>query len=65
LLDFGAGWRRLTRFFLRELPVENFYGIDVTEEFIQICRRTFRNENFHVTTPFPPTQISPEKFNSS
>ena len=50
LLDFGVGWGRIATFFLRELPAENVYGIDVMEEFIQICARTFRNNNFYVTT---------------
>jgi len=63
LLDFGVGWGRIARFFLRELPAENIYGIDVMEEFVQICTRTFRNNNFYVTTPFPPTKIAAEKFN--
>jgi len=63
LLDFGVGWGRIARFFLRELPAENIYGIDVMEEFVQIRTRTFRNNNFYVTTPFPPTEIAAEKFN--
>jgi SAM-dependent methyltransferase len=63
LLDFGVGWGRIARFFLRELPIENIYGIDVMEEFVLICAQTFRNDNFHVTTPFPPTKIPGQKFN--
>lgn len=63
LLDFGAGWGRIARFFIRDLPIENIYGIDVMEEFVQICARTFRNDNFRVTKPFPPTQIPIGKFN--
>jgi 2-polyprenyl-3-methyl-5-hydroxy-6-metoxy-1,4-benzoquinol methylase len=63
LLDFGVGWGRIARFFLRELPAENIYGIDVMEEFVQICTRTFRNNNFYVTPPFPPIKIAAEKFN--
>jgi hypothetical protein len=63
LLDFGVGWGRIARFFLRELPIENIYGIDVMEEFVQICTQTFRNDNFRVTAPLPPAQIPAEKFN--
>jgi hypothetical protein len=63
LLDFGVGWGRIARFFLRELPLECIYGIDVMEEFVQICRRTFRSDNFRVTKPFPPTDIPSERFN--
>jgi 2-polyprenyl-3-methyl-5-hydroxy-6-metoxy-1,4-benzoquinol methylase len=63
LLDFGVGWGRVARFFLRELPLENIHGIDVTEEFIRICKNTFRTDNFQVTLPFPPTKIPDRKFN--
>lgn len=62
-LDFGAGWGRISRFFLREMPLENIHGVDVMEEFVQICRETFGNENFQVTTPYPPTNIPDGKFN--
>jgi len=62
LLDFGVGWGRIARFFLRELPAENIYGLDVMEDFVSICKQTFRNDNFQVTTSFPPTQIPDAKF---
>lgn len=63
LLDFGVGWGRIARFFLRELPLENIYGIDVTEEFVQICRETFRSDNFAKCESFPPTSIPSGKMN--
>lgn len=61
LLDFGIGWGRIARFFLRELPLSNVYGVDVMSEFVDICKKTFHSENFFVTTPFPPTTI-PDNF---
>ncbi len=63
LLDYGIGWGRIARFFLRELPLENIYGLDVMEEFVQICKETFHSENFSTCTPFPPADISDEKIN--
>jgi SAM-dependent methyltransferase len=57
LLDFGVGWGRIARFFLRELPLENIYGVDVMGDFVDICKKTFRSNNFYVTTPFPPTVL--------
>ena len=63
LLDFGIGWGRISRFFLREISIDNIYGLDVMEEFIGICKDTFGTDNFSVTTPFPPTKIANEKFN--
>src|SRR3990172_7300049 len=32
MLDFGVGWGRIARFFLRDLPIENIYGVDVTPD---------------------------------
>ncbi len=63
LLDFGAGWGRITRFFLRELPLNHIYGIDVMEEFVQICKETFHSENFFTCAPFPPSSIPDKKMN--
>jgi len=57
LLDFGIGWGRIARFFLRELPLDHIYGVDVTKEFVQICKQTFHSENFFTCNPFPPTSI--------
>src|SRR6187402_1760343 len=34
LLDFGVGWGRIARFFLRELPLDQISGIDVSDEMI-------------------------------
>ena len=62
LLDFGVGWGRIARFFLRELPLENIHGIDVSEKFIQICRQTFGTDNFKLTGPYPPSNLPEEKF---
>lgn len=63
LLDFGSGWGRIARFFLRELPLKNIYGLDVMDEFVAICRQTFKSDNFQVTTPFPPTKMADGQFN--
>ena len=55
LLDFGVGWGRITRFFLRELDKNALFGIDVDPDLIAICRASFGSENFHACDPFPPT----------
>jgi SAM-dependent methyltransferase len=62
LLDFGIGWGRIARFFLRELQVSNIYGLDVMDEFVQICRETFGSDNFYVTSPYPPTTMADQQF---
>ena len=57
ILDFGVGWGRISRFFLREMPLSNIHGIDVTPEFTAICRDTFQSENFFTCPSFPPTSL--------
>lgn len=57
ILDFGVGWGRISRFFLREIPLENIHGLDVTPEFTAICRDTFASNNFFTCEPHPPTQL--------
>ncbi len=62
LLDFGVGWGRIARFFLRELPLDRIHGIDVTPEFIEVCKQTFGSDRFTLTTPFPPTTLGAGMF---
>lgn len=55
VLDFGVGWGRIARFFLRDVPLENIHGVDVSPEFTAICRETFQSQNFFTCQPHPPT----------
>jgi SAM-dependent methyltransferase len=64
LLDFGVGWGRIARFFLRDLPLGNIHGIDVSADAIQTCRQTFGNDNFEVTSPYPPTKYPDGTFDA-
>jgi hypothetical protein len=63
LLDFGVGWGRIARSFLRDLPLSNIHGVDVMSEFVDICKQTFRSDNFLVTAPFPPSVFPDNYFN--
>lgn len=58
VLDFGVGWGRIARFFLRDIPLENLSGIDVTPEFSKICRDTFESQNFSTCGAYPPTTLA-------
>lgn len=62
LLDFGVGWGRIARFFLKNIPKRQIYGIDVTPQFVELCRKTFGNDNFYVCQPFPPTAFEDNQF---
>jgi len=34
ILDFGSCWGRISRFFMRDVPLENIYGLDVEQSFV-------------------------------
>jgi SAM-dependent methyltransferase len=40
VLDFGCGWGRLTRFFVRDVGPGALYGCDPVQEIIDVCERT-------------------------
>jgi SAM-dependent methyltransferase len=40
VLDFGCGWGRLTRFFVRDVTPGSLYACDPVEEILEVCRRT-------------------------
>lgn len=39
ILDFGVGWGRLIRFFLKDVTAERLYGVDVDQDILDICRQ--------------------------
>jgi 2-polyprenyl-3-methyl-5-hydroxy-6-metoxy-1,4-benzoquinol methylase len=61
-LDFGCGWGRIIRFFLKDTPAENIYGIDVDQAMIDICSSTIRHGNYIKVNALPPAEIGDEKF---
>lgn len=42
ILDFGCGWGRVIRFFLRDVAPSSLYGVDPSPEMIDVCRQTNR-----------------------
>lgn len=63
LLDFGSCWGRISRMFMRDVPLENIHGLDVEKSFVDECKRLFRSENFQVCSPTPPCQFENSAFN--
>ena len=57
VLDFGCGWGRTLRFFLRDMPVANFTGVDVSPQAISLCKQTNRWCDFRLTPTMPPTDL--------
>jgi SAM-dependent methyltransferase len=46
VLDFGCGWGRVTRYFLRDVPLHNLHGVDVVPELVETCRQTISAAQF-------------------
>ena len=40
VLDFGVGWGRILRFFLKDVAIENLYGVDVDPDILKVCHDT-------------------------
>lgn len=57
LLDFGTGWGRIARCFLRDFRAENIVGVDVDPDLIAICRSTFLGPRFLTCRPSPPLDL--------
>ena len=57
LLDFGTGWARIARCFLRDIRAENIIGTDVDASLIGVCRSTFPGPRFLRCSPMPPLML--------
>ena len=62
ILDFGCGWGRIIRFFLRDVEPTNLWGIDCFPQMIELCQATNAWSRFALVQPFPPTTFEPDTF---
>ena len=62
ILDFGCGWGRIIRFFLRDLAPERICGIDCMPEAIQLCTSRNRWCQFQQVPTMPPTNLKAGSF---
>lgn len=62
ILDFGCGWGRVLRFFLRDVPGPHLHGVDVWPLAIDLARRTNPWCQFSVVPPLPPSDLPPGGF---
>jgi SAM-dependent methyltransferase len=54
MLDFGTGWGRFARFFVRDFPDDALFGVDPMPAAIGTCREHIPYATFMLTNPFPP-----------
>ena len=62
VLDFGCGWGRVIRFFLKDIDHSKLWGIDVSEKAVKFCQQSFKWCNFSLVDPFRPTEFSDGQF---
>jgi 2-polyprenyl-3-methyl-5-hydroxy-6-metoxy-1,4-benzoquinol methylase len=62
VLDYGCGWGRITRFFLKDVAAENLWGIDCNEQIIDFCRKSNPWSHFELNDPMPPTDLAGDQF---
>lgn len=53
VLDFGCGWGRISRMFLRDVAARDLHGIDVDPDFVALCRDLFDSDRFTTCAPMP------------
>ena len=62
VLDFGCGWGRIIRFFLKDVEPEKLSGVDHSEEAVRACRETNKWSKFKLIEPYPPMPLTSESF---
>jgi SAM-dependent methyltransferase len=60
VLEFGCGWGRILRFFVRDLEVENIFGMDVHPEMVRLCNSSLPWARITRCEPQPPALTLPD-----
>ena len=59
VLDYGCGWGRITRFFVRDVAPEGLLGLDCVEPMIKRAVSCNPFAMFRLVDPLPPTPLAP------
>jgi SAM-dependent methyltransferase len=62
IMDFGCGWGRIIRFFLKDVDPSRLFGVDPVEEMITLCRSSNRWCTFDQIPTKPPTRFQDSTF---
>lgn len=62
VLDYGCGWGRIIRFFIRDIDPAKIWGADPVEEMINICKEQNKWCNFEKIPTTPPTEFKDSSF---
>jgi hypothetical protein len=58
VLDFGAGWGRISRMLLGTVPSSRLYAMDVDQDMVALVESTLPGINCLISQPYPPTIIA-------
>lgn len=58
IVDFGVGWARMIRFFLRDVEPQKLWGIDHYDKVIEVSKQACKWGNFKLIAPVPPTDFA-------
>jgi SAM-dependent methyltransferase len=64
VLDFGCGWGRMVRFFLKDLRTDDVWGVDVANDMLSFCHQLFPYGHFEQVPPSPPTTLPARAFDA-
>lgn len=62
ILDFGCGWGRILRIFLRDAKWENIWGFDPWHVAIDVCKKTGIYSQLVKTNLLPPVPVRSDYF---
>lgn len=62
VLDFGCGWGRVIRYFLKDAPAENLYGCDCFEDGLEAASLHVRGPHFDLNGTEPPLPYDDNSF---
>jgi SAM-dependent methyltransferase len=62
VLDFGCGWGRITRCFLRDVLPQNLYGVDTDAIAIASCEQTMPHGTYAEIGSHPPIKFPSDSF---
>jgi 2-polyprenyl-3-methyl-5-hydroxy-6-metoxy-1,4-benzoquinol methylase len=62
ILDFGCGWGRIIRYFMKDIDESKLHGCDPVEKMIEICKQQNQWCNFTKINTRPPTPYQDNTF---
>ena len=62
ILDYGCGWGRILRFFLKDIEPDKLWGIDCAPQAVEICKQTLPGTNISLVEPKPPSLLPSKHF---